>query len=384
MYAAAVIIVVRERTEHHLTMHSWQYCDGSATVARKVCISTTTPEDMSQKQRRSKRHEIGISCITPEEIQTTGQEPTTASAHNDDVSSSQGNKTGNAMQVVQIPSQIRRPHPAIRELMNHRKRLDVPSDQCQRALLILHALVRESLRRGWTVTANPSTYETDQWTGRRRSIFPGPDLFTIDAGDAPITVRVSMKTKRVKHVPSEEERKESERWHWPRYPAYDYVTTDIMRVEIRKSPYERFLIEDTATVKLESKLRNMLGKIQLVSDRARELAERRKREEAERLEQARRMEELRRKAAQYERWVGTLDRLRTDIVRHKEYEKTVALLRRVVTDRGADAPHADLLADYLQWAETYLRDSDPFRRIPLPPEGIPEMSYDEWVSWKML
>lgn len=131
-------------------------------------------------------------------------------------------------QAVPTPSRIRRPHPAIRELMEHRKRLDVPTEQQRRALLILHALVREAIRRGWTVKANPSTYETDQWTGRRRSVSPGPDLFTVDAGDAPVSIRIRMKNKRVDHVPTQEELERAKRWSWP-YPAYDYVPTEKMQ-----------------------------------------------------------------------------------------------------------------------------------------------------------
>ncbi|OXM99392.1 hypothetical protein [Bifidobacterium vansinderenii] len=155
-----------------------------------------------------------------------------------------------------------------------------------------------------------------------------------------------------------------------------------MRIEIRENSYERFTFEDTSTIKLERKLGNVLNKIQFVSDRARERAEQRKQEEIERKERARRLEELRRRAAQYRQWMDTLDRLRADIVRHKEFEETVALLRRALADRIVDAPDAGRLADYLSWAETYLRDSNPFRHIPLPTEGIPEMSYDEWIRWK--
>lgn len=41
---------------------------------------------------------------------------------------------------ILIPDQVRRPHKAVREIVDHKARLDVPKEQRQRALLILHAL----------------------------------------------------------------------------------------------------------------------------------------------------------------------------------------------------------------------------------------------------
>ncbi|MBT1175383.1 hypothetical protein JS530_07725 [Bifidobacterium sp. LC6] len=282
-------------------------------------------------------------------------------------------------ETIPIPAKILRPHPAIRDLMKHRKRLDVPAEQQQRALIMLHALVQEALRRGWKVTANPTVYETDEWTGRRRSVSSGPDLFTIDAGDCPAIIRVSMKNRRVEHVPTDKEREHSSKLGWRSYPKYDYVPTDTMRIEIRKTSYSTAMVEDSKSVKLENKLDKVLDIINQMSEEVRQRAERKRQEEIERLEQMRRMEELRRKTEAYERWMKTLDQLRSDIVRHKEFEAAVELLRKGVEDRGPNSPYAHELGQYLAWAETYLRDSDPFRRIPLPPGGIPEMTYDEWI-----
>lgn len=266
--------------------------------------------------------------------------------------------------------------------MNHKKRLDVPDDQRHRALLILHALTQEAIHLGWTVTANPSIYEMDQWTGRRHSVSPGPDLFTIDAGHEPVTIRLCMRTKRVEHVPTKEEQEETQRTHWRTYSKYDYVATDHMQLELRAGSRRHSTFEDTAFRQLETKLSKVLSCIKHLSDEARDIAERRRQEEFRRLEQARAAEELRSKASVYAQWLATLDQLRSDIVRHKEYESAVALLRKAVADRGPDSPYADRLADYLAWAETYLKQSDPFRGIALPPKGVPEISYEEWIAWK--
>lgn len=266
--------------------------------------------------------------------------------------------------------------------MNHKKWLNVPNDQRHRALLILHALVQEAIHLGWTVTANPSIYEMNQWAGRRHSISPGPDLFTIDAGHEPVTIRLCMRAKRVEHVPTEKEQKETQRTHWRTYYKYDYVPTDHMQLELRVDSRRHSTFEDTTSRQLETKLSKVLSCIKHLSDEARDIAEQRRQEELRRLEQARAAEELRRKASVYEQWLTTLDQLRSAIVRHKEYESTVVLLRKAVADCDPDSPYADKLMDYLVWAETYLKQSDPFRRIALPPKGVPEISYEEWIAWK--
>lgn len=103
-------------------------------------------------------------------------------------------KSGGA---IEIPTQFRRPHKAVREIIDHKARLDVPTELRQRALLILHALAQEATRRNWTVTANPSTFRRDPWTERRTKVSPGADLFTVDAGDKPVAIRLRMRQRRV-------------------------------------------------------------------------------------------------------------------------------------------------------------------------------------------
>ena len=303
-------------------------------------------------------------------------------SQNTDASSIPDSASPCTLRPVPIPSEIHRPHPAIRELMNHKKRLNVPDNQRHRALLILHALVQEAIHLGWTVTANPSIYEMDQWTGRRRSVSPGPNLFTIDAGHEPVTIRLCMRTKRVEHVPTEEEQKETQRTHWRTYSKYDYVITDHMQLELRVDSRRHSTFADTASRQLETKLAKVLSCIKHLSDKARDIAEQMRQEELRRLEQARAAKEFCSKASVYEQWLTTLDQLRSDIARHKEYESTVVLLRKTVADCDPDLPYADRLADYLAWAETYLKQSDPFRRIALPPKEVPEISYEEWIAWK--
>lgn len=342
--------------------------------------SQTDRDDTAPKKQRKPAHEDSAVRHVEAAESSANESPASSGAE------SQPKSQAHDSAVVTIPSRIQRPHPAIRELMNHRKRLDVPADQVERALRMLHALAREAIRRGWTVTANPSTYEIDQWTGRRHSVSPGPDLFTVDAGAAPAVIRIRMKTKRVPHVPTEQEREESARTRWNSYPAYDYVPTENMVLELREQSrhgsYQYCTFEDTASVRLEAKLPRILEKIAYMTDEKRRIAEERRRERLRQEEQARRREEMRRKADRYQCWLSSLDGLRNDIIRHREFESAVQLLRETVAAQGNEAPDDDGLTEYLDWAETYLRQSDPLRNLSIPTGEPPEISYDEWRRWR--
>lgn len=285
-------------------------------------------------------------------------------------------------ETIPTPEQVRRPHQAVREIIDHKARLDVPIEERQRALLILHALAQEALRRGWTVTAYPSTFQKDPWNGRRTRVSPGPDLFSIDAGDAPATIRLRMQQKRVDHVPTEKELAEEARYSWRRPSKHDYVATERMRLEIRAGSHDVLTLDDTVATRIEDKLLRAIEKIQQISAAAREAAERRRQREIEHAEQQRRAEELRRRAVRYTNWAETLEQLRSDFVRHRELVDAVAGLREAVADRGPEHEYAELLGEYLSWAEQHLEESDPLGRIWLPQGDRPDLSYDEWHEWK--
>ncbi|GEM_PF-3068168 len=285
-------------------------------------------------------------------------------------------------ETIPMPVQIRRPHQAVREIVDHKARLDVPTEQRQRALLILHSLGQEAIRRGWTVTANPSTFRKDPWNGRRTRVSPGPDLFSIDAGDAPAVIRLRMQQKRVVHVPTEKELADEARYNWRSYPKYDYVPTERMRLEVRSGSHDVLTLDDTVATRIEDKLLRAIEKIERMSVDAREAAVRHRQWEIQRAEEQRRAEELRKRAARYSSWAETLEQLRTDFVRHRELADAVAGLREAVERRGPEHEYADVLAEYLAWSETHLEESDPFRRIWLPQGDRPDLSYEEWQEWK--
>lgn len=80
---------------------------------------------------------------------------------------------------VELPivTQMRKPHPAIRELVDQPKRVDLPAETRHRVHLISHTLVREALRRGWKVTAVKSEmrqrWPSDVSVGGRPAICTG-------------------------------------------------------------------------------------------------------------------------------------------------------------------------------------------------------------------
>lgn len=285
-------------------------------------------------------------------------------------------------ETIPMPVQIRRAHQAVREIVDHKARLDVPTEQRQRALLILHALAQEAIRRGWTVIANPSTFQKDPWNGRRTRVSPGPDLFSINAGDAPAVIRLRMQQKRVDHVPTDKELADEARYHWRSYAKYDYVPTERMRLEVRTDLHDVLTLDDTVATRIEDKLLRAIEKIDQMSIDARDAAERHRQWEIRQAEAQRRAEELRQRATRYSSWAETLDQLRAGVVRHREMADAVASLREAVERRGPEHEHAEVLADYLRWSEAYLEESDPLRRIWLPQGERPDLSYDEWQDWK--
>ncbi|WP_410711052.1 hypothetical protein [Brevibacterium sp. SIMBA_078] len=269
----------------------------------------------------------------------------------------------------------------MREIIDHKARLDVPKEQQQRALLILHALVQEAIRRNWTVTANPSTFRSDPWTDRRTRVSPGADLFTIDAGDKPVAIRLRMRQKRVDHELTEKEIADQKRYRWSFAPKYDFVQTERMRLEIRESSSNAYVVEDTAATRIEDKLIRAVERIAEASVKERELVERRRQRDIEIAEERRQAEILRQRAERYSSWFETLDQLRSNVIRHRELADTVARLRQAVELRDPDGENFDALGEYLAWSEQHLEESDPLRKIALPSGERPDLSYEEWREW---
>ncbi|RCK61551.1 hypothetical protein DTO57_02640 [Microbacterium sorbitolivorans] len=285
-------------------------------------------------------------------------------------------------ETIPMASRVTKPHAAIRALIDHQARLNVPIEERRRALLILHSFVQECVRRSWDVIAIPSTKSQDPWNGRTVKHSPGSTLFTVDAGDAPVDVYVSMQRDRKPHISTQKELADQARYEWNRPPKYDYVQNDRVRLELSAARGGKVLqLDDTVTTRIEDKLLRAVLKVEALTIEAREIAEWVRQRELEAMEARRRAAELRQRAAHYDSWRKTLDTLRSDIAKHRAMIETVEALRVAVEQRGPENQHAEALAEYLSWSEQYVVDSDPLRRIWLPQGDRPDMTFEEWHEW---
>lgn len=282
---------------------------------------------------------------------------------------------------VPIPSQIRKPHAAIRELLDYKERVSVPAEVRHRAHLILHALVQESLRRGWKVTPVLSTMRRDSWTGTRTRTWPSADLFSVDAGHAPAGVRLRMKQRHVDHVPTKDEIAHEERYGYKNYRKHDYAPTDKMRLEIGAGAYGSLVLEDTVATRIEDKLLRAVERVQAITDDAIAREEAQKRRAIEEVERQRREAELRNRAVQYGKWATTLGSLHEAFIKHRQLSDLVASLQEIAPTVGGQENY-EQFSRYVTWAERHLVESDPLRAIPLPDGDAPDLSLSEWEDWQ--
>lgn len=283
---------------------------------------------------------------------------------------------------VPIPSQIRAPHPAIKELVDYPQRLDVPSEVRRRAHLILHALAQEALRRGWTVTPVLSRVSRDSWSGQRTRTWPSSDLFSIDAGSAPAAVRLRMRQRQVDHVPTPKELADEERYGYRHYPRHDFVPTDKMRLEIGAGAYGSLVLEDTVATRIEDKLMRAIDRVESMTKDAQARAEAQRLRAIEEAARQQRAAELRARALRYDSWARSLDELRESHARHRDLTNTVAALRQRLA-AGGEVEEADRWTTYLAWAEQHLEESDPVLAF-LPPEGeTPDLTFTQWHDWRV-
>jgi hypothetical protein len=282
---------------------------------------------------------------------------------------------------IQIPAQIRKPHPAVRELVDHKERLEVHAEQRQRALLILHALVQEASRRGWSITPVLSEMRSDSWTHSRTRTWPSNDLFNIDAGHKSAAVRLRMKQRQVTHVPTADEIKTSERWGYQSYSKNDLVPTDTMRLEIGAGSYGSLVLEDTVATRIDDKLLRGIERIQLMTEEQVTRDEQLRLREIAEAEARARADILRQRATTYSHWVKTLEDLNAEATHHKQLRSTIDRFSAALPRFEGNEQYADLQS-YLEWAEQHLVDSDPFLSIALPNGDRPDLTYSDWRAWK--
>jgi hypothetical protein len=281
-----------------------------------------------------------------------------------------------------VLSQIRRPHPAIRELLEHPKRVDLPAEVRRRVHLISHSLVQEALRRGWKVTAVTNQMR-DRYPSGRERWWPSNDLFRIDAGEQALGVQFRVKTTRIKHVATADEARRRARGQYVYAPSYDYQPTDILRLFLYHDTRKRASWEDTARRPIESCLAEILDSIEgsTRSVVARREADRRRWEE----DQRRREEEQRqrKRVTHYDTWLDVLLGLQRRSREHTELATFVSELARLNASVDVENETETLaLASFVAWAQTHLAASDPLAHLSLPGGEPPDMTHADWSQWK--
>lgn len=127
---------------------------------------------------------------------------------------------------------LRRAHPAVREVMDRPGRL--PRPHRRRCQLILHTVVQEAAKRGWSMRTVSARTRRDRW-GKLESDYDSPDLVVVDAGACPVGLQFTIKTKRIDHVETDRERQAREAGEYSWAPRWDHVPTDLLRLHLTHS-----------------------------------------------------------------------------------------------------------------------------------------------------
>jgi hypothetical protein len=280
-----------------------------------------------------------------------------------------------------IATQIRNPHPAVKGLLDHPKRLDMSPELRRRVHLMSHTLVQEALRRGWKVTAVSGPDHKRPHGGYQVAYWPREDLFRLDAGDYEIGIQFRDKLKRVPHVdtPDEARRRAQGKWVWA--PTYDFQPTGLLQLRLRSGTMElRSWIHDDRTP-LENRLPAVLKHIQKQSDERRKFQEQLRREREESQRRREQLERQRERVAKYDAWVGALELMPRRVRAHAEQSEFVAALVSRA-DQETNEGRRRRLKAFIAWAQEHLEAVDPLRNPPIPAEEPPDMSYTEWIHWR--
>lgn len=242
--------------------------------------------------------------------------------------------------------------PIVRVLRKNPHWLEVPTAFQPRMLRIAQHLSDEALRMGWEVIL--PEHPAEGWNGWHHSSRRKLEFITLNAGHEP--VEILARTFKDARAPGLRLRIEAGRL---------YSVT-------RK-------IEDTKTTFVEDKLDSILDFVAHLSLREQKLAAEREviqREwERERQEAA----ELAERAKAYTSWRDAFVERETKWVAHRQTKQFLAEFVERMEGRGS-AEQKPLVDAYIEWAKRYVEESDPLSAAPLPPEQVPDMTYQEWVQ----
>jgi hypothetical protein len=249
---------------------------------------------------------------------------------------------------VDVPDQLRRPHPVVAALRDDARALPFSKPTRQRALRLLQAIAAAATSRGHTVRAPQPRSGYGRATGQ----------VEIVVGSHPYTITVSEATTQVDHQLTADELRHQQRYGSRWAPRYDHLPNGRLRIAINggwKVQTDR--VEDTKTRSVDGKLGALLLELEL---RAQE-ADERCAAEAQAVETRR----VRWKEVHAQAKIAAIEvhRARVLLERSHAYQKTLqvaaylaAAEKRSATLVGVERIAAD---EWLAWARQHVADSDP-------------------------
>jgi hypothetical protein len=259
-----------------------------------------------------------------------------------------------ALPSVPVGQMLRSPHPIVAELRADKNELQFSKDARQRALLILDAVAKEALRRGWTVARA-------QRTGTIQVAVRGHGVDII----------VKERSTRSDHVLTAKELRDKERYSWSYAPRYDFTPTGRLHLELSGGGTVRQgTFQDTKTQQVETKLAVLLQEIGLRADAA---DEHERRLERERQAREAHWERVRARAAVrlQEHHRAEVLATQVDLWHHHRLEGDyiAALEQRTKELTGDERAAAE---EWVSWAKRHHDSSDPLQEaIAMPGEVKP-------------
>jgi len=246
---------------------------------------------------------------------------------------------------VDVPDQLRRPHPAVVALRDDKIRFSTTGVARNRALRILQGLITAAERQGFTaqeVHFTRSGYGYKTWDSKHHLL--------IDTGELSIGARVFQEPDRSPHEPTARELADQKSWG-RHVPKYDHSPSDRLRIEIdSRWGGQRQAWRDGKREPLEAQLGEILHEFALRHEYA---VARRIKDEAEQVEHQR-------------RWQVCVDRAKVELREHHRAEVLMA--------QAKSWQQANELREYLKEMEAAVAaELDPDRRA----------AGREWFEWAM-
>ncbi|WP_380496365.1 hypothetical protein [Streptoalloteichus tenebrarius] len=266
---------------------------------------------------------------------------------------------------IQVPSQLRDPHPVVAKLRDSQHGLPVVGPARNRALRLLHALALAAEARGHQVRAGTEAGQRD----------PLSQLVFVVQGHE-VVLRVVQLKDRSKHVPTQKELAEKQRWPWTRIPDHDYTPNEKLKVELsRWSEYFQTTWTDGVRRQIDEKLSEILYEIEHRAN----LVDRRKARE----EEQRRLEKIEQQKRLDRANVLFVEAHRAEVLsqqmaaweRARRLDAYLQAMEARIAAMG-DPAEAEAAREWLAWAREHAQRTDPLKqRLALP--ATPEPTYSE-------